>query len=104
MKGGFIMKVLLSIIGVLAFIAVLCVVVSIAKAIVRFLIKAFIIVYGGALIIGCGASIPEYIKNKVSPEVKQEETIKKTTTKKKKTKKVKAKKTKNKKVTIKKEK
>ena len=90
------MKILLTIIGVLAFIAVICVVVSIAKGIVRFLIKAFIIVYGGAMIIAGGSTIPKYIMNKFSSvkEVAKEATTKakKETKKKVKAKKVKAKK------------
>ena len=90
------MKILLTIIGVLAFIAVICVVVSIAKGIVRFLIKAFIIIYGGAMIIAGGSTIPKYIMNKFSSvkEVAKEATTKakKETKKKVKAKKVKAKK------------
>lgn len=90
------MKILLTIIGVLAFIAVICVVVSIAKGIVRFLIKAFIVVYGGAMIIAGGSTVPKYIMNKFSSvkEVAKEATTKakKETKKKVKAKKVKAKK------------
>lgn len=90
------MKILLTIIGVLAFIAVICVVVSIAKGIVRFLIKAFIVVYGGAMIIAGGSTVPNYIMNKFSSvkEVAKEATTKakKETKKKVKAKKVKAKK------------
>ena len=72
------MKILLTIIGVLAFIAVICVVVSIAKGIVRFLIKAFIVVYGGAMIIAGSSTVPKYIMNKFSSvkEVAKEATTK----------------------------
>ena len=93
------MKILLTIIGVLAFIAVICVVVSIAKGIVRFLIKAFIVVYGGAMIIAGGSTVPKYIMNKFSSA---KEVAKETTTKvkKKAKKKVKAKKAKAKKIKV----
>lgn len=98
------MKILLSIIGALAFIAVVCVLVSVAKKIVKILMVAFIIIYGGVLLIGGAAMLPEYINNKLNPESEKQQLEAKETGEKTKHKKVKVKKVKAKKIKIKKKK